>query len=145
MAQRSREDDPAIHGAPPFLRFGGAISWTGAINEKTTFAANDFRNTVPRFDRESRKANQKIVDVLGELADRKKATRAQLALAWVLAQKPWMVPIPGTTKLHRLEENNGAAPLELTKNDLNEIEQAFADLKPQGARYPEAMLKLVGR
>jgi aryl-alcohol dehydrogenase-like predicted oxidoreductase len=85
------------------------------------------------------------VDVLGELAGRKKATRAQLALAWVLAQKPWMVPIPGTTKLHRLEENNGAASLELSKKDLNEIEQAFAGLKAQGARYPEQMLKLVGR
>jgi len=118
---------------------------TGAINEKTTFAANDFRNSVPRFDLESRKANQKIVDVLGELANRKKATRAQLALAWVLAQKPWMVPIPGTTKLDRLEENNGAAAIELTKDDLSEIEQAFAGLKAQGARYPEQMLKLVGR
>jgi aryl-alcohol dehydrogenase-like predicted oxidoreductase len=118
---------------------------TGAINENTTFAANDFRNTVPRFDLEARKANQKIVDVLGELAARKKVTRAQLALAWVLAQKPWMVPIPGTTKVHRLEENLGAASVVLTKSDLEEIEQAFADLKVQGARYPEQMLKLVGR
>jgi aryl-alcohol dehydrogenase-like predicted oxidoreductase len=131
-------------GFVPFSPLGKGFL-TGAINENTTFAANDFRNTVPRFDQESRKANQKIVDVLGELADRKKATRAQLALAWVLAQKPWMVPIPGTTKLSRLKENNGAASIELTKDDLNEIEQAFAGLKVQGARYPEQMLKLVGR
>ena len=131
-------------GFVPFSPLGKGFL-TGAINENTTFAANDFRNSVPRFDLESRKANQKIVDVLGELADRKKATRAQLALAWVLAQKPWMVPIPGTTKLHRLEENNGAASLELSKKDLNEIEQAFAGLKAEGARYPEQMLKLVGR
>lgn len=118
---------------------------TGAINENTAFAANDFRNTVPRFDQEARKANQKIVDVLGELAERKKVTRAQLALAWVLAQKPWMVPIPGTTKLHRLEENLGAASVKLTKSHLDEIEHAFAGLKAQGARYPEQMQKLVGR
>jgi aryl-alcohol dehydrogenase-like predicted oxidoreductase len=131
-------------GFVPFSPLGKGFL-TGAINEKTTFAANDFRNSVPRFDLESRKANQKIVDVLGELANRKKATRAQLALAWVLAQKPWMVPIPGTTKLDRLEENNGAAAIELTKDDLNEIERAFAGLKAQGARYPEQMLKLVGR
>src|SRR6516165_5885791 len=131
-------------GFVPFSPIGKGFL-TGAINENTTFAANDFRNTVPRFDQESRKANQKIVDVLGELANRKKATRAQLALAWVLAQKPWMVPIPGTTKLDRLEENNGAAAIELTKDDLSEIEQAFAGLKAQGARYPEQMLKLVGR
>jgi len=131
-------------GFVPFSPLGKGFL-TGAINENTTFAANDFRNSVPRFDLESRKANQKIVDVLGELANRKKATRAQLALAWVLAQKPWMVPIPGTTKLDRLEENNGAAAIELTKDDLNEIEQAFAGLKVQGARYPEQMLKLVGR
>ena len=131
-------------GFVPFSPLGKGFL-TGAINENTTFAANDFRNTVPRFDLEARKANQKIVDVLGELAARKKVTRAQLALAWVLAQKPWMVPIPGTTKVHRLEENLGAASVVLTKSDLEEIEQAFADLKVQGARYPEQMLKLVGR
>jgi aryl-alcohol dehydrogenase-like predicted oxidoreductase len=131
-------------GFVPFSPLGKGFL-TGTINENTTFDANDFRNTVPRFDLEARKANQKIVDILGELAERKKVTRAQLALAWVLAQKPWMVPIPGTTKLHRLEENLGAASVELTKSDLEEIEQAFADLKVQGARYPEQMLKLVGR
>jgi aryl-alcohol dehydrogenase-like predicted oxidoreductase len=131
-------------GFVPFSPLGKGFL-TGAIDENTTFAANDFRNTVPRFDLEARKANQKLVDVLGELAERKKVTRAQLALAWVLAQKPWMVPIPGTTKLHRLEENLGAASVELTKSDLDEIEQTFADLKVHGARYPEQMLKLVGR
>ena len=131
-------------GFVPFSPLGKGFL-TGAINENTTFAANDFRNTVPRFDQEARKANQKIVDVLGELANRKKVSRAQLALAWVLAQKPWIVPIPGTTKLHRLQENNGAASVELRKEDLDEIEQAFAGLQPQGARYPEQMLKLVGR
>jgi aryl-alcohol dehydrogenase-like predicted oxidoreductase len=131
-------------GFVPFSPLGKGFL-TGAINENTTFAANDFRNTVPRFNQEARKANQRIVDVMGQLADRKKVTRAQLALAWVLAQKPWIVPIPGTTKLHRLEENNGAASVELTKDDLTEIEQAFAGLKAHGARYPEQMLKLVGR
>jgi aryl-alcohol dehydrogenase-like predicted oxidoreductase len=131
-------------GFVPFSPLGKGFL-TGAINENTAFAANDFRNTVPRFAQEARKANQKIVDVLGELAERKKVTRAQLALAWVLAQKPWMVPIPGTTKLHRLEENLGAASVRLMKSDLDEIEHAFAGLKAQGARYPEQMQKLVGR
>jgi aryl-alcohol dehydrogenase-like predicted oxidoreductase len=131
-------------GFVPFSPLGKGFL-TGAINENTAFAANDFRNTAPRFAQEARKANQKIVDVLGELAERKKVTRAQLALAWVLAQKPWMVPIPGTTKLHRLEENLGAASVRLTKSDLDEIEHAFAGLKAQGARYPEQMQKLVGR
>jgi aryl-alcohol dehydrogenase-like predicted oxidoreductase len=131
-------------GFVPFSPLGKGFL-TGAINENTAFAANDFRNTAPRFAQEARKANQKIVDVLGELAERKKVTRAQLALAWVLAQKPWMVPIPGTTKLHRLEENLGAASVRLTKADLDEIEHAFAGLKAQGARYPEQMQKLVGR
>jgi aryl-alcohol dehydrogenase-like predicted oxidoreductase len=131
-------------GFVPFSPLGKGFL-TGAINENTAFAANDFRNTVPRFNQEARKANQRIVDVMGQLADRKKVTRAQLALAWVLAQKPWIAPIPGTTKLHRLKENNGAASVELTKDDLNEIEQAFAGLKAQGARYPEQMLKLVDR
>jgi aryl-alcohol dehydrogenase-like predicted oxidoreductase len=131
-------------GFVPFSPLGKGFL-TGAINENTTFAANDFRNVVPRFDQEARKANQRIVDVLGELADRKNVTRAQLVLAWVLAQKPWIVPIPGTTKLHRLQENNGAASVRLTKDDLNEIEQTFAGIKAQGARYPEHLQKLVGR
>jgi len=131
-------------GFVPFSPLGKGFL-TGAIDENTTFAATDFRNTVPRFDQEARIANRRIVDVLGELAQRKKTTRAQLALAWLLAQKPWIVPIPGTTKLHRLEENLGAASIRLTQADLEEIEQAFADVVPQGARYPEQMLKLVGR
>jgi aryl-alcohol dehydrogenase-like predicted oxidoreductase len=131
-------------GFVPFSPLGKGFL-TGTINESTTFAANDFRNSVPRFDQDARKANQKFVDVLGQLAERKKITRAQLALAWVLAQKPWMVPIPGTTKLHRLEENLGASSVELTKSDLDEIAHAFAGLKAEGARYPEQMLKLVGR
>jgi len=131
-------------GFVPFSPLGKGFL-TGAIDENTTFAATDFRNTVPRFDQEARIANRRIVDVLGELAQRKKTTRAQLALAWLLAQKPWIVPIPGTTKLHRLEENLGAASIRLTRADLEEIEQAFADVVPQGARYPEQMLKLVGR
>ena len=131
-------------GFVPFSPLGKGFL-TGAIDENTTFAETDFRNTVPRFDQEARIANRRIVDVLGELAQRKKTTRAQLALAWLLAQKPWIVPIPGTTKLHRLEENLGAASIRLTQADLEEIEQAFADVVPQGARYPEQMLKLVGR
>ena len=131
-------------GFVPFSPLGKGFL-TGAIDENTTFAATDFRNTVPRFDKEARIANRRIVDVLGELAQHKKTTRAQLALAWLLAQKPWIVPIPGTTKLHRLEENLGAASIRLTRADLEEIEQAFADVVPQGARYPEQMLKLVGR
>jgi len=131
-------------GFVPFSPLGKGFL-TGAIDENTTFAATDFRNTVPRFDQEARIANRRIVDVLGELAQRKKTTRAQLALAWLLAQKPWIVPIPGTTKLHRLEENLGAASIRLTQADLAEIDQAFADVVPQGARYPEQMLKLVGR
>ena len=131
-------------GFVPFSPLGKGFL-TGAIDENTTFAETDFRNTVPRFDQEARIANRRIVDVLGELAQHKKTTRAQLALAWLLAQKPWIVPIPGTTKLHRLEENLGAASIRLTQADLEEIEQAFADVVPQGARYPEQMLKLVGR
>jgi len=131
-------------GFVPFSPLGKGFL-TGGIDENTTFAATDFRNTVPRFDQEARIANRRIVDVLGELAQRKKTTRAQLALAWLLAQKPWIVPIPGTTKLHRLKENLGAASIRLTQADLEEIEQAFADVVPQGARYPEQMLKLVGR
>jgi len=118
---------------------------TGAINETTTFSANDFRNSVPRFNAEARKANQPVVDALGTIAEQKKATRAQIALAWLLAQKPWIVPIPGTTKLSRLEENNGAANVELTPADLRQIDHAFAAIEIQGARYPEAMQKLVGR
>jgi aryl-alcohol dehydrogenase-like predicted oxidoreductase len=131
-------------GFVPFSPLGRGFL-TGAINENTTFASNDFRNDNPRFNPEARRANQRLVDVLGEIADQKKATRAQIALAWLLAQKPWIVPIPGTTKLHRLEENLGAASVELTARDLQDIESALSGIEVQGARYTEQMMKLVGR
>jgi aryl-alcohol dehydrogenase-like predicted oxidoreductase len=118
---------------------------TGKMNENTTFDSSDFRNMLPRFTPEARKANQALVDVLGEIAKRKKATAAQIALAWLLAQKPWIVPIPGTTKLHRLEENIGAAAIELTADDLREIESAASKIKVQGARYPEKLEQMTGR
>jgi aryl-alcohol dehydrogenase-like predicted oxidoreductase len=118
---------------------------TGAISETTTFDKNDFRNIVPRFSPEARKANQAVVDLLGRIAARKQATPAQIALAWLLAQKPWIVPIPGTTKLHRLEENVGAANVELTARDLREIERALSEVTVQGARYPEHLQALTGR
>jgi aryl-alcohol dehydrogenase-like predicted oxidoreductase len=131
-------------GFVPFSPLGKGFL-TGAINEKTTFASNDFRNSVPRFHPEARKANQQVVDTLGVIAEQKKATRAQIALAWLLAQEPWIVPIPGTTKLHRLEENLGATDVDLSAEDLTEIESAFSGIEVQGQRYPEAMQKLVGR
>jgi len=118
---------------------------TGKMNENTTFDSSDFRNTLPRFTPEARKANQALVDLLGEIAKRKKATPAQVALAWLLAQKPWIVPIPGTTKLKRLEENIGAAAIELTPDDLREIETAASKIKVQGARYPERLEQMTGR
>jgi aryl-alcohol dehydrogenase-like predicted oxidoreductase len=118
---------------------------TGKINEDTQFDKADFRNLVPRFTQENRKANQAMVDLLGRFAQEKKATPAQIALAWLLAQKPWMVPIPGTTKLHRLEENIGAANVELSPEDLRELGGAASKLSVQGARYPEALQKMVGR
>jgi aryl-alcohol dehydrogenase-like predicted oxidoreductase len=118
---------------------------TGKMNENTTFDSSDFRNMLPRFTPEARKANQALVDMLGEIAKRKKATPAQIALAWLLAQKPWIVPIPGTTKLHRLEENIGAAAVELTPEDLAQLEGAASKIPVQGARYPEELQKLVGR
>lgn len=131
-------------GFVPFSPLGKGFL-TGEINENTTFASTDFRNSVPRFNPESRKANQRLVDVLGQIADRKKITRAQIALAWLLAQKPWIVPIPGTTKLHRLEENLGAATVELNAGDLAEIQEALSGIEVQGARYPEYAMKMVGR
>src|SRR5580658_1691937 len=131
-------------GFVPFSPLGKGFL-TGAINENTAFASTDFRNSVPRFHPEARKANQHVVDTLGRIAEQKKATRAQIALAWLLAQKPWIVPIPGTTKLHRLEENLGATDVELSVEDLKEIESAFSGIEVQGERYPEAMQKLVGR
>jgi aryl-alcohol dehydrogenase-like predicted oxidoreductase len=118
---------------------------TGKIDEGTAFDSTDFRNTVPRFTPEARKANQALVDLLGEIARRKNATPAQLALAWLLAQKPWIVPIPGTTKRHRLEENLGAADVELTADDLREIETAASRITVQGARYPEHLEQMTGR
>ena len=118
---------------------------TGKMNENTTFDSSDFRNTLPRFTPEARKANQALVDLLGEIAKRKKATPAQVALAWLLAQKPWIVPIPGTTKLKRLEENIVAAAIELTPDDLREIETAASKIKVQGARYPERLEQMTGR
>src|SRR2546430_10614757 len=118
---------------------------TGKMNENTTFDSSDFRNTLPRFTPEARKANQALVDLLAEIAKRKKATPAQIALGWLLAQKSWIVPIPGTTKLKRLEENIGAAAIELTQDDLREIEDAASKITVQGARYPEHIEQRTGR
>jgi len=131
-------------GFVPFSPLGKGFL-TGKINEETTFDKNDFRNIVPRFTPENRKANQAVVDLLSRVAAQKKATPAQIALAWILAQKPWMVPIPGTTKLHRLEENVGAAAVELTADDLRQIDSATSKIPVQGARYPENLQKLVNR
>ncbi len=117
---------------------------TGKIDENTTFDKNDFRNVVPRFTPEARKANQALVDLLGAIAEKKNATTAQIALAWLLAQKPWIVPIPGTTKLHRLDENIGAVAVELTSEDLSEIESASSRITVHGARYPEKLEKMTG-
>jgi aryl-alcohol dehydrogenase-like predicted oxidoreductase len=118
---------------------------TGKMNESTTFDSSDFRNVLPRFTPEARKANQALVDLLGDIAKRKKATPAQIALAWLLAQKPWIVPIPGTTKLKRLEENIGAAEIELTTDDLHDIESVASKINVQGARYPERLEQMTGR
>jgi aryl-alcohol dehydrogenase-like predicted oxidoreductase len=131
-------------GFVPFSPLGKGFL-TGKIDETTTFDKGDFRNTVPRFNPENRKANQALVDLLGTIASKKKATPAQIALAWLLAQKPWIVPIPGTTKLHRLEENLGGAEIELTQDDLREIENAAANIKVQGARYSEGAQKMIDR
>ncbi len=127
----------------PFSPLGKGFL-TGKIDENTTFDRSDFRNIVPRFTPEARKANQALVDLLREIAERKKATPAQIALAWLLAQKPWIVPIPGTTKLSRLEENIGAAAVELASDDLREIESAASQITVQGARYPEELEKRTG-
>jgi aryl-alcohol dehydrogenase-like predicted oxidoreductase len=131
-------------GFVPFSPLGKGFL-TGAIKEDTQFDKTDFRNIVPRFTPENRKANQAVVDLIGKFAQQKKATPAQIALAWLLAQKPWIVPIPGTTKLHRLDENNGAAAIELTPEDLRQLDIATSKIAVQGARYPEALQKLVGR
>jgi aryl-alcohol dehydrogenase-like predicted oxidoreductase len=131
-------------GFVPFSPLGKGFL-TGAISDKTEFDKTDFRNIVPRFSEESRKANQALVDALGRIAHQKKATKAQIALAWLLAQKPWIVPIPGTTKLHRLDENLGAANVSLTEGDLKEIHDAVSVIDVQGARYPENLQKMVNR
>jgi len=131
-------------GFVPFSPLGRGFL-TGRMNENTTFDSGDLRNTLPRFTPEARKANQALVDLLGEIAKRKNATPAQIALAWLLAQKPWIVPIPGTTKLKRLEENVGAGEIELTQEDLGEIEKAASQIEVQGARYPEHLEQLTGR
>jgi aryl-alcohol dehydrogenase-like predicted oxidoreductase len=131
-------------GFVPFSPLGKGFL-TGKIDENTTFDSTDFRNIVPRFTQEARKANQALVELLRAIGEKKNATPAQIALAWLLAQKPWIVPIPGTTKLHRLEENIGAAELELTSDDLREIESAASQITVQGARYPEHLERRVGR
>jgi aryl-alcohol dehydrogenase-like predicted oxidoreductase len=131
-------------GFVPFSPLGKGFL-TGAISKDTQFDKTDFRNIVPRFTPENRSANQAVVDLIGEFAKQKKATPAQIALAWLLAQKPWIVPIPGTTKLHRLEENLGAVNIQLTPDDLRQIAAATSKIPVQGARYPEELQKLVGR
>ena len=131
-------------GFVPFSPLGKGFL-TGKISEETMFDKNDFRNVVPRFTPENRKANQALVDLLGGFAQQKKATPAQIALAWLLARKPWIAPIPGTTKLHRLEENIGATNIELSLDDLRELETATSGIAVQGARYPEELQKMVGR
>jgi aryl-alcohol dehydrogenase-like predicted oxidoreductase len=147
---RSPETDvlPALEelgiGFVPFSPLGRGYL-TGKIDENTTFDSTDFRNMVPRFTPEARKANKTLVELLGQIAARKHATPAQLALAWLLAQKPWIVPIPGTTKLNRLEENVGAAMVRLTAEDLRDIDTAASQVSVQGARYPEHLARLVGR
>jgi len=131
-------------GFVPFSPLGKGFL-TGAINENTKFDSTDFRNIVPRFNEENRKANQTLVDVLGDIAGQKKATSAQIAIAWLLAQKPWIVPIPGTTKLHRLEENLGAANVELSETDLRDISAAVSKIAVQGDRYPVHLQQRVNR
>jgi aryl-alcohol dehydrogenase-like predicted oxidoreductase len=131
-------------GFVPFSPLGRGFL-TGKVNENTTFDSSDLRNTLPRFTPEARKANRALVDLLGEIAKRKNATPARIALAWLLAQKPWIVPIPGTTKLKRLEENVGAVEIELARDELREIESAASQIEVQGARYPEHLEQMTGR
>lgn len=131
-------------GLVPYSPLGKGFL-TGKIDENATFDSSDFRSTLPRFTPEALKANQALIDLLGSIAQQKQATPAQIALAWLLAQKPWLVPIPGTTKLHRLEENIGAASVELTPNDLRDIDDAASQITVQGARYPEKLEQMTGR
>jgi aryl-alcohol dehydrogenase-like predicted oxidoreductase len=132
-----------VIGFVPFSPLGAGFL-TGKIDENTKFDPTDFRNMVPRFTAEARKANMVLVDLVKSVAERKRATPAQIALAWLLAQKPWIVPIPGTTKLHRLEENLGAASVQLNEADLKQIDEASSSMKLEGARLPEAVLKMTG-
>jgi aryl-alcohol dehydrogenase-like predicted oxidoreductase len=131
-------------GFVPFSPLGKGFL-TGKIDENTAFDHSDFRNTIPRFNPEARKVNQALVDLIGQIAQSKKATPAQIALAWILGQKPWIVPIPGTTKLHRLQENVGAAAIELTEGDLGDIEDATSQITVQGHRYSEGSEQMVDR
>ncbi|MBX3516619.1 MAG: aldo/keto reductase [Rhodospirillales bacterium] len=146
---RRLEDEvlPALEelgiGLVPYSPLGRGFL-TGKLDGTAPFDSSDFRSTLPRFTPEARKANQGLVDLLGKVAERKKATPAQIALAWLLAQKPWIVPIPGTTKLHRLEENIGAVSIELAPDDLSEIDRAASEIKVEGARYPEKLEKMTG-
>jgi pyridoxine 4-dehydrogenase len=128
----------------PFSPLGKGFL-TGKIDDKTTFDKSDFRNTVPRFSEENRKTNATVVEFLKSIANKKKVTPAQIALAWLLAQKPWIVPIPGTTKIHRLEENIGGASVQLSTDELKKITDAVSAMHLEGARYPENLQKLVGR
>jgi aryl-alcohol dehydrogenase-like predicted oxidoreductase len=131
-------------GLVPYSPLGKGFL-TGKIDENTTFDSSDFRSTLPRFTPEALKANQALIDLLGSIAEQKQVTPAQIALAWLLAQKPWIVPIPGTTKLHRLDENIGAVSVELTPAELRDIDDAAAKITVQGARYPEKLELLTGR
>ncbi len=131
-------------GLVPYSPLGKGFL-TGKIDENGTFDSSDFRSTLPRFTPEALKANQALIDLLGSIAGRKRATPAQIALAWLLAQKPWMVPIPGTTKLNRLDENIGAVSVELTPGDLRDIDEAASKITVQGARYPEKLEQMTGR
>lgn len=131
-------------GLVPYSPLGKGFL-TGKIDENTTFDSSDFRSTLPRFTPDALKANQAPIDLLGSIAEQKQVTPAQIALAWLLAQKPWIVPIPGTTKLHRLDENIGATSVELTPDDLRDIDDAAAKIAVQGARYPEKLEQMTGR
>ena len=148
VASPEEEVLPALEelgiGFVPFSPLGKGFL-TGKIDENTAFASTDIRTTIPRFTPEARKANQALVDLLGGIAERRSATPAQIALAWLLAQKPWIVPIPGTTKRHRLEENIGAVSVELTPDDLREIADAASRITIQGARYPENVERMSER
>jgi aryl-alcohol dehydrogenase-like predicted oxidoreductase len=147
MLERTRAGQAARRqgiGLVPFSPLGKGFL-TGKIDESTAFDSSDFRNTVPRFSPEARKANQVLVDLLGQIATKKQATPAQVALGWLLAQQPWIVPIPGTTKLHRLEENIAGASVDLCADDLREIDDAASKITVQGARYPEKVEQMIDR